>query len=109
MLTMRAEGVPAMSNEEIMRHLLDHARKLDREGGAMFQVRAFRAAAIVVQGLPRPAESILAEGGRKALEAVPGIGKSIAYAVETLLGGELRSLRPPHLPSREQLRTLAGI
>lgn len=98
-----------MTNDEIMHALLDHARQLDREGGAVFQVRAFRAAALVVQGLPRPASDLLAEGGRKALEAVPGIGRSIAYAIETLLEGGLRALRPVHVPAREQLRAFRGV
>jgi hypothetical protein len=99
-----------MNNDEVMRHLLTHARKLDGEGGALFQVRAFRSAALIIQGLPRPVEEILAEHGRKGLESIPGIGKSIAYAVEQLLGiGEMRVLRPPHLPAREQLRSLPGV
>ena len=73
-----------MTNDEVMRHLLDHARKLDGEGGALFQVRAFRSAALIVQGLPRPVEEILRESGRKGLESIPGVGKSIAYALEQL-------------------------
>ncbi len=99
-----------MTNDEVMRHLLDHARKLDGEGGALFQVRAFRSAALIVQGLPRPVEEILRESGRKGLESIPGVGKSIAYALEQLLGsGDLRVLRPTHLPAREQLRSLPGV
>ncbi|MBY0231148.1 MAG: helix-hairpin-helix domain-containing protein, partial [Gemmataceae bacterium] len=40
---------------------------------------------------------------------IPGIGKSIAYAIETLLGGDPRTLRPVHVPARDQLRSLAGV
>lgn len=99
-----------MTNDEVMRHLLTHARNLDREGGALFQVRAFRAAALIIQGLPCPVEQVLREQGRKGLEAIPGIGKSIAYAIEQLLGsGDLRVLRPTHLPAREQLRSIKGV
>lgn len=99
-----------MTNHEVMKHLLAHARTLDRQGGALFQARAFRSAAIIVDGLPRPVEEILSEEGRAALEAVPGIGQSIAYAIEHLLtSGEVRVLRPQHLPAREQLRSLEGI
>lgn len=99
-----------MTNEEIKTALLNHARELDRKGFALFQVRAFRAAAIIIQGLPRPVAEILTSQGRRGLELVPGIGKSIAYAIDTLLRtGELKALRSPDLPPREQVRSVSGV
>src|SRR3954471_16573158 len=111
--TIRAsgsEGGGAMTNEEIKTALLNHARELDRKGFGLFQVRAFRAAAIIIQGLPRPVEEILATHGRRGLEEVPGIGKSIAYAIDALLRtGELKALRSAEQPPREQVRSVAGV
>lgn len=99
-----------MTNDEIKTALLNHARELDRKGFGLFQVRAFRAAAIIIQGLPRPVEELLAAQGRRGLEAVPGIGKSIAYAIDALIRtGELKALRSPDQPPREQVRSVAGV
>lgn len=99
-----------MTNDDVKRLLLDHARELDRKGGSIFQARAFRAAAIAVQGLPRPIEEIAEEKGRPGLEAIPGIGKSIAYAIDAILTtGRIRALRDPAVPPREQVRNVAGV
>ncbi|MFQ3651260.1 MAG: helix-hairpin-helix domain-containing protein [Gemmataceae bacterium] len=74
-----------MTNNEIKDLLLHHARELDRKGASIFQVRAYRAAALVIQGLPTPVEVLLERNGRRALERIPGIGRSIASAIDVML------------------------
>mgnify|MGYP002778334631 CR=1 FL=1 len=74
-----------MTNTEIKDLLLHHARELDRKGGSIFQARAYRAAALVVHGLPTPVEEILERNGRRALERIPGIGRSIASAIDVMI------------------------
>jgi DNA polymerase (family 10) len=99
-----------MTNDEVKQVLLEHARELDRKGGSIFQARAFRAAALLVQGLPRPLEELVEQRGRRGLESIPGIGKSIAYAIDAILTtGRLRTLRDPSLPPREEVRQVAGV
>lgn len=99
-----------MTNDHIKALLLDHARRLDRSGGAVFQTRAFRVAALAVQGLPRAIVTIFAERGRAGLQSIPGIGKSIAYTIERIIRtGQVETLRDPSIPPREQLRNLRGV
>jgi putative hydrolase len=84
-----------MTNEAIAQRLLEYARELEKEGGNIYRIRAYRTAAQAVQGLTRPAAEILAEAGRKGLEELPGIGKSLAYTIEGLvLEGKWRTLKP---------------
>ncbi|MGL4552987.1 MAG: hypothetical protein ACRC33_17570 [Gemmataceae bacterium] len=99
-----------MTNDEVKQVLLAHARELDRHGGSIFQARAFRAAALIVQGLTRPVEEIVEQRGRRGLESIPGIGRSIAYAIDSILTtGRLRTLRDPAVPPREEIRRVAGV
>jgi DNA polymerase (family 10) len=72
-----------LTNEEIARKLREHATELARAGNNLYRVRAFRSAAMAVMGLPRPAAELVAAGGTRELERVPGIGKSLA---ETIAG-----------------------
>jgi DNA polymerase/3'-5' exonuclease PolX len=84
-----------MTNEVIAQQLLEQARELENEGGNVYRLRAYRTAAQTIQGLDRPAEEVLAQEGRKGLEALPGIGKSLGYSLEGLIQeGHWRALRP---------------
>jgi DNA polymerase (family 10) len=77
-----------MTNQELKDRLLHHAREVARLGGSIFQTRAYRAAALIVQGLPTPVEELLATQGRRGLERIPGIGRSIASAIAVILSME---------------------
>ncbi|MDB5305828.1 MAG: hypothetical protein JWO38_30 [Gemmataceae bacterium] len=70
-----------MSNGDIARRLRAHASDLARGGDNLYRVRAFRQAAVVILGLTAEVESLVAAGGPKALERVPGIGKSLADTI----------------------------
>lgn len=50
-----------------------------------FKPRAYEKAALVVESLEEQISTIYADGGIKALEEIPGIGKSIAEKIEELL------------------------
>lgn len=97
-----------MNNDSIARHLREYATEMDRVGG-LFRARSYRAAAFAIARLQRPLGDILVEGGRAALEAIPGIGLSMAYTIEAMLtSGEFRVLREPVAPQKA-LITLPGV
>ena len=70
-----------MTNEDIARRLREQASQLARGGDNLYRIRAFRQAAMAVLGLPDEVASLVASGGPKALERVPGIGKSLAGTI----------------------------
>jgi DNA polymerase (family 10) len=72
-----------MTNEDIARQLRRHAAALAKGGDNLYRVRAFRQAAMAVLTLPEPVDAVLATRGRRGLEAVPGIGKSLAETIES--------------------------
>lgn len=73
------------SNQEIARKLQEHATELAREGDNLYRVRAFRQAAMAVLALPEEVSTIVAADGRRALERLPGIGKSLAETISGYL------------------------
>lgn len=76
-----------MTNEEIARGLREHAAELVRGGENLYRVRAFRQAAMAVLGLTDEVAELIAAGGPKTLERVPGIGKSLAGTIASLAMG----------------------
>jgi DNA polymerase/3'-5' exonuclease PolX len=74
-----------ISNEELARRLREHARALDAEGGNLYRVRAYRRAAQTLLELDEPVVDVLERGGRRALEALPGIGSHISLAIDNLV------------------------
>ncbi|MCS6864790.1 MAG: helix-hairpin-helix domain-containing protein [Gemmataceae bacterium] len=79
-------------NEKIAQKLREQAHTLACQGSNLYRVRAFRAAALAVLGLPVEVTELLAAGGVRALERVPGIGKSLAHTI----AGYAQSLSPSH-------------
>lgn len=71
------------TNQEIARKLQDHATELAHKGDNVYRVRAFRQAAIAVLALDEDLAVIVSTDGSRALERLPGIGKSLA---ETIAG-----------------------
>lgn len=70
-----------LTNQEIAQKLRQHATELARAGNNLYRVRAFRSAAMAVLGLPREVTELVATGEARALERVPGIGKSLADTI----------------------------
>lgn len=90
-----------MNNQEIARRLLNHARDLDADRGSLYEMRAYRQAAETMLRLEEPAERLVALGGRKQLETLPGIGAHLSYTIEGLIRtGEFRT----HPRSRSRRR-----
>lgn len=70
-----------MTNNDIARKLRDRAAELAKSGDNLYRIRAFRQAAIAVLGLPDDVHALVSTGGSKALEQIPGIGKSLAETI----------------------------
>jgi len=73
-----------MTNAEIARILREIAVFLDMEGVA-FKPRAYEKAAHAVESTDTPLADLFEHGGLKAVEAVPGVGKSIAEKIVALV------------------------
>jgi DNA polymerase (family 10) len=71
-----------MTNQEIAGKLLEQARLLSGRHENLYRVRAYRRAALAVQGLPVSVAELAADRGRRGLQAVPGIGSHLAYSID---------------------------
>jgi DNA polymerase (family 10) len=83
-----------MDNHIIAEHLRRHARELDKEGGNLYRVRAYRRAADLIADLNEPLTAVMESRGRRGLQLLPGIGAHIALALENLLR---TGSMPPHV------------
>jgi len=70
-----------MRNQEIAKILYEIASYLETEEVA-FKPQAYEKAAITIETLEDSIEEVYKEGGVKALEKIPGVGKSIAEKIE---------------------------
>jgi len=73
-----------MKNQEIAKIFYEIADYLEMEEVA-FKPYAYRKAATTFEALEEDIEEIYKEGGRKALEKIPSVGKGIAKAIEECL------------------------
>lgn len=81
-----------MDNREIGRCLREFAIFFEMDG-VDFKPRAFEKAALAIEALDRPVESMWREGGRKALQEIPSVGAGIAERIDELLtSGRCREL-----------------
>ncbi|MEZ5560063.1 MAG: helix-hairpin-helix domain-containing protein [Pseudomonadales bacterium] len=87
----------AHPNREIADELREMSRLLEAQGANPFRVRAYRNAAATVAELEQGVDEIFERGGRAALEDLPGVGRGIATAIESLL-------RTGRMPQLERLR-----
>jgi hypothetical protein len=105
-------GARCSGNDDIAGRLDEVAALLEEQGANAFRVRAYRAAAETLRALPEPVADVYARGGLTALEALPGVGESIARAIATVLAwGRLPMLERlrGELESEALLRTVPGI
>jgi hypothetical protein len=84
-------------NQQFAERLDEVAQILEEQGANRFRVRAYRRGADTLRGLPRPVGEIFEQGGLPALEALPGIGPSLARSIREVL-------RFGRLPMLERLR-----
>jgi len=77
--------LPERLNEDIAGRLEEVAQLLATQGASRFRVRAYQRAAETVRRLTRPVSDILAQEGLEGLQALPGVGESIARAIRDIL------------------------
>lgn len=75
---------PRPGNDEVARALREMALFLEMDGVA-FKPQAYEKAAYAVSALEQPLTALYDEGGRAAVERVPGIGKGIAGRIAGML------------------------
>ena len=76
--------MPDISNQTIAEMLRGIGEYLAMQD-VPFKPRAYEKAALVIEGLEEEAAEMYRKGGLKALEEIPGVGKSIAEKIEELL------------------------
>ncbi len=106
-----AETVP-IDNTGIARVLLETADLLEAQQANPFRISAYRNAAEALRELPKSAADILATEGVQGLMNLPGIGGSLATAIERLvLAGRLPLLEQlrGNAASERVFTTVAGI
>ena len=85
------------TNEQLAATLEEVADLLEMQGANPFRVRAYRGAAQTIRKLNRPVDRIVQGEGITGLVRLPGIGQSLARAIE-------KRARTGHLPLLERLR-----
>jgi len=73
-----------MTNAHLARVMREIAAFLDMED-VPFKPRAYEKAAYAIEAVDEPIAEIYRRGGTKAVEAIPGVGKSIAEKIVTLI------------------------
>ena len=72
-------------NRAVASKLQEVALLLEEQGANRFRVRAYRTAADTLERLPTPVTHILQQQGTDGLQALPGIGVSLARSIHTLI------------------------
>lgn len=85
MIAIRQPIRADVSNEEIANRLLRISDLLESQGAGPFRVRAYRAAAASAREYGERLAEVGRRGGRRALERVPAIGRSISALIEELV------------------------
>lgn len=96
-LAVRPRATQSHGNRDVAVRLEEVARLLEDQRANHFRVEAWRRGAATVRELGRPVAELLEEGGLRGLEALPGIGSTLARAIESLI-------RTGRLPLLERLR-----
>src|SRR5215213_3168644 len=105
----RVDRLP-LDNERAAERLEHAAGVLEGQDANVYRVRAYRAAANTVRGLARPVSDIVKEGGRGALEELPGIGDRLAATLEQLvLTGHIQHLEGLGERAEDVIATVPGV
>jgi hypothetical protein len=106
------EEVTPPTNAQIAATLDEIAELLEVQNANPFRVRAYRTGAETIRTLKTPVSRLYEKEGLDGLEALDGIGQSLARAIERLLDGDqlplLQRLRGDVQPARV-FRTISGI
>ncbi len=101
-----------MPNQAIADRLREAAELLQQQGANPFRVGAYRRAAATVAGLDEAVATLLERDGRAGLEALPGIGPSLAAAITEMARtgrwAQLERLRGAVAPE-ELFRSIPGV
>jgi Holliday junction resolvasome RuvABC DNA-binding subunit len=100
------------ANDDLSARLERIAELLEGQHATAFRVAAYRRAASTVADLPRPTADIFEDGGIDALEALPGIGASIASLIrEYLRSGRISLLErlTGAVAAEDVLSTIPGL
>jgi len=73
-----------MKNQELAKIFYEIADYLEMEG-VIFKPYAYQKVALTLETLEKDVQDVYKEGGKKALEKIPGVGKSIAEKIEEYL------------------------
>ncbi len=99
-------------NRQVAEKLREMADLISQQGGNPFRVGAYRRAARSLESLTEDLRERVAEGGPRALESLPGIGRGIATAIDEILRtgrwSQLERLRGSLDPER-LFQTVPGI
>jgi putative hydrolase len=74
-----------LENREIAQRLREVALLLDEQGANRFRIQAYRTAAERLERLEVPVSQIVEQQGTDGLQALPGIGISLARSIHTLV------------------------
>lgn len=96
-MILRTAGEPPPTNEQLSSQLGEVAELLEAQGANPFRVRAYRRAAETLRALKGPVGQIVRAEGTGGLLQLPGIGRSLAHAIEQMV-------RSGRLPLLERLR-----
>ena len=96
MISPTTEQMP-LDNQQLAAVFEEIATLLEAQGANPFRVKAYRTGAETIRRLPSAAQHILMAEGIDGLMQLPGIGTSLAHAIEHLL-------HTSHLPLLERLR-----
>lgn len=88
---------PSLDNTQVAHALDEVAQLLENQGANPYRVRAYHVAAEHIRNLKAPVSEILRAEGLSGLMQLPGIGRSLAHAIEHLV-------QSGRLPLLERLR-----
>ncbi|MCX7589320.1 MAG: DNA polymerase/3'-5' exonuclease PolX [Patescibacteria group bacterium] len=74
-----------ITNQQIANILKEISFLLEMEEDSSFRSRAYEKAALIIESLDQSLIDIYNSGGLKAIEKIPGIGKSLALKIEELI------------------------
>ena len=81
---VRKQSLP-LSNDEVADRLHEIAELLEAQDANPFRVRAYRIAAVTVEGLSESLHEILARDGKLGMTHFPGIGHSLSRSIDQLV------------------------